>query len=121
MHSPDDLEKKRFDFLKKLYEVSDGAETKFISMWEIGDQLGFDRELTTSIALYLKGEGLIQFRALGGIKNHLEKQNSYFLYEHRSNHHISILIQYQHLIYCCCACQCILLFYFEPVINTEKK
>jgi hypothetical protein len=36
-------------------------------MWEIGDQLGFDRDLTISIAQYLKGEGLLEFRALGGI------------------------------------------------------
>jgi hypothetical protein len=64
---PDELEKKRSDFLKRLYELSDGAETKFINMWEIGDQLGFDRDLTISIAQYLKGEGLIEFRALGGI------------------------------------------------------
>jgi len=36
-------------------------------MWDIGDQLGFDRDLTISIAQYLKGEGLLEFRALGGI------------------------------------------------------
>jgi hypothetical protein len=36
-------------------------------MWEIGDQLGFDRDLTISIAQYLKDEGLLEFRALGGI------------------------------------------------------
>ena len=67
LHLPDEIGKKRSDFLKKLYEFSDGTETKFLSMWEIGDQLGFDRDLTIFIVQYLKAEGLIQFRALGGI------------------------------------------------------
>jgi hypothetical protein len=35
-------------------------------MFTIGDQLSFDRETTINVAQYLKGEGLIQFRALGG-------------------------------------------------------
>lgn len=48
-----------------MASVSD--ETKFVNMYEIGSQLGFDSETTKSIALYLKGEGLIEFKALGGI------------------------------------------------------
>ncbi len=67
MDSLDELEKKRFEFLRKLHELSDRNENKIVSMWEIGDQLGFDRNLTISIAQYLKGEGLLEFRALGGI------------------------------------------------------
>lgn len=67
MDSIEEINKKRFDFLKKLYELSGGNEHKLFNMWEIGDQLGFDHDLTISIAQYLKGEGLLGFRALGGI------------------------------------------------------
>jgi hypothetical protein len=66
LHLPNGLKKKRLDFLKKLYEVSESDETKFVNIYEIGSQLGFDRELTISITQYLKGEGLIQLRTIGG-------------------------------------------------------
>ena len=75
LHLPDELEKKRSDFLKRLYELSDGAETKFINMWEIGDQLGFDRDLTISIAQYLKGEGLTS-QQQEKITNSFPKENT---------------------------------------------
>ena len=67
MYSPDKLEKKGFDFLKKLYELSGGTDIKFLNVWEIGEQLCLDRELTISITRYLEGEALIQFKAIGGI------------------------------------------------------
>jgi hypothetical protein len=63
----DELENKRSDFLRKLYELSSRNEHKFFNMWEIGDQLGFDRDLTLSISQYLAGQGLLKFRAIGGI------------------------------------------------------
>jgi len=61
-----ELKKKRFDFLKKVYEVTGGDENVWPDMWEIGSELGYDRELTEKIAQYLDGEWLIEFKAIGG-------------------------------------------------------
>jgi hypothetical protein len=67
MNAIEDMKKKRFQFLHRLYELTGGDEFKGFNMFQIGEELGFDRNLTTNIAYYLKGEGLIEFRALGGI------------------------------------------------------
>lgn len=67
MPSVEELRADRFRFLKALYEAGGGDEYAFISMFAIGESLGFDRGYTSNIAQYLKGEGLIEFRALGGI------------------------------------------------------
>jgi hypothetical protein len=37
-----------------------------VNMWELGEELGFDRSLTSNIVDYLTGEYLIEPRALGG-------------------------------------------------------
>ena len=66
MDSIEELKAKRFEYLKKVWEESEGDEYKFVNMDEIGDKLGFDRELTGKIYQYLSGEGLIKARALGG-------------------------------------------------------
>src|SRR3989344_5165042 len=60
------LKAKRFQFLKKLWELSEGDEYKSFNMFEIGNELGFDHELTSSIYQYLRGEGLLKAFTLGG-------------------------------------------------------
>ncbi len=57
---------KRFNFLNKLYELSEGNENKTFIMWDIGDQVGLKREETEHVYQYLKGEGLLEPFALGG-------------------------------------------------------
>lgn len=57
---------KRFKFLKLLYEVTGGNQNCFVNMWEIGKELGFDRKDTDLICQYLEGEGLIEYKTLGG-------------------------------------------------------
>ncbi len=67
MNTIEDMKKKRFQFLYKLYNLTGGDEFKWFNMFQIGEEQGFDRDLTANIAQYLKGEGLIEFRALDGI------------------------------------------------------
>jgi hypothetical protein len=67
MPTVEELRADRFRFLKSLYEACGGDEYSFISKFAIGESLGFDRGYTSNIAQYLKGESLIEFRALGGI------------------------------------------------------
>ena len=50
---------KRFKFLKLLYEVTGGNQSYFVNMWEVGQELGYDRKDIDLICQYLKGEGLI--------------------------------------------------------------
>lgn len=57
---------KRFKFLKLLYEKTNGSESYFINMWDIGKELGFNQSDVSLICEYLEGENLIQFVALGG-------------------------------------------------------
>lgn len=57
---------KRFKFLKLLYEVTGGNQSCFVNMWEVGQELGYDRKDIDLICQYLKGEGLIEYKTLGG-------------------------------------------------------
>lgn len=67
MNSIDELRKKRFQFLHRLYEKTDGNEHKRIDMWELGNELGFDKEETNKLSQYLVSEYLMEYAALGGI------------------------------------------------------
>ena len=62
MNAKEELEerkKKRFQFLNKLWELTDKDESGLIRIDRIGKELGFDDDLTIKIAQYLSGEGLI--------------------------------------------------------------
>ena len=61
----EELKKKRYLFLHSLWKLSGGNEYKLFPMWEIGDGLGFDNDLTDTICQYLKGEGLLETYTLG--------------------------------------------------------
>lgn len=58
---------KRLQFLHRLYELTEGSEFKYFNMLDIGSELDLDRKLTSDIAYYLRQEGLIEFRAIGGM------------------------------------------------------
>jgi len=67
---PDRLTQKktqRFQFLKALYDTTDGDSTQMLDMWQLGEDLTFDSDDTQKVAEYLSGEGLIEFRAIGGV------------------------------------------------------
>jgi hypothetical protein len=58
----EELKKKRFQFLHKLYELSQGNEDKHFMLSDIGEQLGFEEQLTENIGQFLRGENLIVFK-----------------------------------------------------------
>ena len=66
MSSLEELRKERFQFLHRLYEKTGGDQHKVIDMWELGRQLGFDKDKTGKIHQYLLGEYLIETASLGG-------------------------------------------------------
>lgn len=55
----EEIREKRFQFIRKLWELTGGDEGKSISMSYIGKELEFGRDLTRKIVQYLRGEGLI--------------------------------------------------------------
>jgi len=67
MNKIEEKRAQRFEFLKVIYDKTEGSQTNFLDMWDIGDELGWDRQTTEITAQYLVGEGLIEFHALGGI------------------------------------------------------
>lgn len=64
--SIEEVKKKRFQFLHRLYEITGGDKYHHVNMWELGDELGFDRDETKKISQYLKGEYLLEFGTLDG-------------------------------------------------------
>lgn len=66
MPSIEELRKMRFQFLNLLYEKTGGDKFKRVIMWDIGSELGFERDVTRSITQYLEGESLIEFATAGG-------------------------------------------------------
>lgn len=67
MNSIDELIKKRFQFLHRLYEKTEGNEREAINMWDLGNELGFERAETDKISQYLVGEYLMEYAGMGGI------------------------------------------------------
>ncbi len=66
MPSIEELRKMRFQFLNLLYEKTGGDKFNRVSMWDIGSELGYERNVTQSISQYLEGEGLIEYATIGG-------------------------------------------------------
>lgn len=67
MNEIEEMKKKRFQFLYRLYKLTGGDVFKQFDMYQTGKELGFDKDLTDKIVQYLKEEGLIKFLAMGGI------------------------------------------------------
>ena len=68
MNAREEVKEKRFQFLHRLHELTGGDTSKLFSMFEIGEELGFDEDLTGIIEQYLSGEGLINHGS-GGFGN----------------------------------------------------
>lgn len=65
--SIEDMRQNRLKFLRKLYESTGGREKVWpTTIPDLGAQLGFDKEVSWSIARYLKGEGLLEIISTGG-------------------------------------------------------
>jgi hypothetical protein len=66
MGTIEDLRKKRFQYLNLLYEKSRGDKFNRVSMWELGNELDFERNETRSITQYLGSAGLMEYATMGG-------------------------------------------------------
>lgn len=59
-------QKQRFQFLKLVHDATGGSETQIVNMWDLGNELGWDKQTTDVTAQYLVGEGLIKFWTISG-------------------------------------------------------
>ncbi len=66
MVNVEERKKQRFQFLRRLYERTDGNQHNSVIMWDLGKDLGFDKNETNLIVQYLEGEGLLEYDAMGG-------------------------------------------------------
>lgn len=62
----DEKKKRRLEYLKMLYDLTDGDRFKYVSGFRLGENLGFNKQEANQIVDYLVGEGLVQYVALGG-------------------------------------------------------
>lgn len=69
MNTIEETRKKRFQFLHRLYESTEGDESEWRDLYEIGEELGFDIGLTVKIEQYLRGEGLINSTPICGTQD----------------------------------------------------
>ena len=62
----EEMRKRRFQFLLKVYEIVEGVESSYVNMYELGNDLNLTRAETKSIVEYLQGGGYIRRLTFGG-------------------------------------------------------
>ena len=62
----DEIDAAGQQFLIQLYEQTQGDPTAQVSMYDIGDQLGLEREAASSVAQKLIGSMLVEIKSLSG-------------------------------------------------------
>jgi len=68
MDEIEEIRKKRLQYLHRLFELTGGDQYKLVGMFELGEELGFDKHLTLQITQYLSEEQLVQPGGSGGIR-----------------------------------------------------
>jgi hypothetical protein len=63
-----EMKKKRFEFLRQCYDLTEGDDRKVFDLYATGAELRLDQQLTLKIARYLHKEGLIEFQGGGRIR-----------------------------------------------------
>lgn len=66
MNRLEEIKKNRFKYLNRLHDVTEGSSYKHVSMWNLGNELGFNKGETSNIVEYLVGERLAKHVAIGG-------------------------------------------------------
>src|SRR5580658_5444775 len=93
-----EIKKKRFLYLSKMYEESNGSTNAAFKMDDIGVELGLDNDSVRNIVNYLIDEGLIEPFALGGTiqLTHWGIKEVEQAYEHptESTEHFSPIVNY---------------------------
>lgn len=62
----DEMDEPARQFLKRLFDQTDGQTSRQISMYDIGAGLGLDREAASQAAQSLMSSGLVDIRTLSG-------------------------------------------------------
>ncbi len=65
MSSLEELKKKRFQFLHKLWELTGGNQSKMVRIGQVAEPLGFDDKTAEAIVQYLEGEELVEATTSG--------------------------------------------------------
>lgn len=63
----EEMRKARFRFLLRLYTVTGGDELRVANMFDLGKDIGLSPDQTTGVYQYLRGEGLVKARGIGGL------------------------------------------------------
>ncbi len=66
MMNSDEIDISGQQFLIQLFEQTKGDSTVQVSMYDIGDQLGLDRDIASTVAQELIGSMLVEIRTLSG-------------------------------------------------------
>jgi len=67
VESIEEKRRKRLQFMHRLHEATGGSELAGVNQFELGSELGWSGEETQQVVEYLKGQGLLEYRGLGGI------------------------------------------------------
>ena len=67
MANSDERKIARFKLLDAIYRATDGSENQLVDVWSVGQSIGLSQDDTINAAQYLVSEGLLAFRAIGGI------------------------------------------------------
>jgi hypothetical protein len=62
----DDMDPAARQFLQSLFERTEGQSSRQVSMYELGEKLGLDREAAARTAQALMAAGLVEIRTLSG-------------------------------------------------------
>jgi hypothetical protein len=62
----DDMDEAARQFLKRLFEQTEGQPSRQVSMYDVGKALGWDREAAAQAAQDLMAAGLVEVRTLSG-------------------------------------------------------
>ncbi len=60
-----ELNRLRFDLLRRLYDVSGGRRDVIVALNDLANEMGIDRNDAYSLADWLRGEYLLEFKTLG--------------------------------------------------------
>ena len=66
MMNPDEIDISGQQFLIQLFKQTRGDSTVQVSMYDIGEQLGLDRDIASTVAQELIGSMLVEIRTLSG-------------------------------------------------------
>jgi hypothetical protein len=62
----DEMDETDRQFLKRLFEQTEGQSSRQVSMYDVGATLGWDRDATSRAAQDLMAAGLVEIRTLSG-------------------------------------------------------